>query len=167
MRPAAGRGRAAGQPSFYIASIAPIFENRCVVCHDANKQKGKLRLDSYDWIMRGGEDGLVIKPGDPKGSELYRRITLPLDDDDFMPSDGKPPLDRRDVMLIEHWIATGATAMIPDNFVPVVAAPLVVPPAAPDYRPLLPKMAALETSLQRAAGARARRCRPTASSCAR
>jgi len=143
----AGGARAGGTLSFYSASIAPIFDDHCVVCHDANKQKGKLRLDSYDWIMRGGEDGLVIKPGDPKGSDLFRRITLPPDDDDFMPSDGKPALKPYDVMLIEHWIATGASATLADNFAPVVAEAPAVPPAAPDDRPFLTKLGALEASL--------------------
>jgi len=144
-RPAAA-GRTAGVPSFYRASIAPILDSHCVVCHDANKQKGKLRLDSYEWILRGGEDGPVIKPGDPKGSELYRRITLPTDDDDFMPSDGKPPLPPEDVKRIEHWIATGASATLADSFAPVAPAP-IVPPAAPDCRPFLGKIRGLEQSL--------------------
>ena len=137
-----------GADSFYRLSIAPILDAHCVVCHDANKQKGKLRLDSYAWIMHGGEDGPVIKPGDPAGSDLYRRITLPPDDDDFMPSDGKPPLPPDAVRLIEHWIATGASATLSDHFVPVgVAAPAAPPPAAPDYRPFLPQLAALEVAL--------------------
>ena len=40
--------------------------------------------------MRGAESGEVIKPGNLKESELFRRITLPESDDDVMPSDGKP-----------------------------------------------------------------------------
>jgi uncharacterized membrane protein len=144
-RPAAGAP--AGPRSFYVASVAPILEDHCVVCHDANKQKGKLRLDSYAWILRGGEDGPVLKPGDAKGSELYRRITLPADDDDFMPSDGKPPLKPAEVMLIRHWIETGAPPDTADTYAPVGATAPAAPPAAPDYRPFLAELAALEARL--------------------
>src|SRR5882762_9181271 len=78
--------------TFFNARVAPIFENKCSNCHNAEKRKGKLRLDSYENVMRGGKDGIVIKAGDPKHSELFRRINLPPDDKDFMPTDGKPPL---------------------------------------------------------------------------
>jgi uncharacterized membrane protein len=145
--PAAGSVPAAAGTPFYAAAIAPILGAHCTVCHDANKQKGKLRLDTYEWVMSGGEDGPVVRPGDLAHSELYRRITLPVDDDDFMPSDGKPPLKAADVMLIAHWITTGAAAMRPDRYVPVVAAPAAAPAAAPDYRPLLEKARQLSESL--------------------
>ncbi len=145
--PASGSGPSAAGTPFYAAAIAPILQAHCTVCHDANKQKGKLRLDTYEWVMSGGEDGPVVRPGDPGHSDLYRRITLPVDDDDFMPSDGKPPLKAAEVMLIAHWITTGATAMRPDNFVPVVAAPKPAPAAAPDYRPLLARAGQLADSL--------------------
>ena len=133
--------------SFYAAAIVPIFENHCIVCHGANKQKGELRLDTYDWIMRGGEDGAVIKPGDPKGSDLYRRITLPPDDDDFMPSNGKPPLKPAEVRAIEHWIATGASATAPVGNYALPAPEPPAPPVAPDLRPSIGVIEGLERAL--------------------
>jgi len=145
VRPASGSPRATD--SFYAAAVAPIFENHCVTCHDANKQKGKLRLDTYEWIMRGGEDGAVIKPGDPKGSDLYQRINLPPDDDDFMPSDGKPALKADDIRMIEHWIATGASATAPVGDFVLPAAEPPPPPVAPDFRPLTGRIESLEAAL--------------------
>src|SRR5579863_7033771 len=65
--------------SFYAMRVQPIFEEKCVLCHNAGKFKGKLRLDSYEHVMRGGKDGLVIHPGEPGKSELFRRVTLPPD----------------------------------------------------------------------------------------
>jgi len=95
--------------SFYDVRIQPLFEGHCITCHGQSKHKAGLRLDSYALVMRGGKHGPVIKPGDLKGSELVRRITLPRSDDDFMPADNKRPLSASDVKLIEMWIAEGAS----------------------------------------------------------
>jgi mono/diheme cytochrome c family protein len=95
-------------PRAYAARIAPLFERSCVPCHRPGKRKGGLRMDTYAQLVAGGEDGPVIVPGDPRGSELVRRITLPADDDDYMPSDGRKPLSAEEVAAVEQWIAAGA-----------------------------------------------------------
>jgi len=103
----ASRG-GANDPRAYAARIAPLFERSCVPCHRPGKRKGGLRLDTYAQLLAGGEDGPVIVPGDPRGSELMRRITLPADDDDYMPSDGRKPFSAQEVAAVEQWIAAGA-----------------------------------------------------------
>ena len=40
---------------FYGAHVEPIFINHCYSCHGPDKQKGRLRLDSYELLMRGGK----------------------------------------------------------------------------------------------------------------
>lgn len=102
-----------GPPTFYSRQIQPIFDEHCTVCHGESKQKGKLRLDSYELLMRGGKHGPVIAPGNPGKSELFRRITLPSSDDDFMPAQGKPPLPANEIKLIQIWIAGGASSTQP------------------------------------------------------
>jgi uncharacterized membrane protein len=98
-----------GPSTFYGARIQPIFSQHCVSCHGESKHKAKLRLDSYDAAMRGGKDGPVIKLGNPQASELFRRVTLPPTDDDFMPAQHKPPLSPNEIKRIERWISTGAS----------------------------------------------------------
>jgi uncharacterized membrane protein len=95
--------------SFYAKHIYPVFDANCVACHGEAKVKGHLRLDSYDRLMRGGEDGAVVIPGMPERSTLYKRITLPPDDKHFMPSEGKPPLKAEEIAWIKAWIAQGAS----------------------------------------------------------
>lgn len=97
--------------TFYGARIQPIFTARCVNCHGADKHKGNLRLDSYQALMRGGKDGLVIQSGNVQSSDLFRRITLPTSHDDFMPK-GKQPLTPDKVKAIELWIAAGASGTL-------------------------------------------------------
>jgi uncharacterized membrane protein len=94
--------------TFYGARIQPIFAAHCITCHGTNKQKGKLRLDSYRALMRGGKDGPVIQTGNIQTSDLFRRISLPAGHDDFMPK-GKQPLSADQLKVIELWIGAGAS----------------------------------------------------------
>jgi uncharacterized membrane protein/mono/diheme cytochrome c family protein len=115
----AAPARATGTATVYTARIAPIFTRSCVSCHNPNKIKGDLRLDSYAQLMRGGEDGAVVVPWRPQDSDLLRRITLPPDDDDHMPNNGKNPLSPAEIKLIERWIAGGASDAQPlDSIAP-------------------------------------------------
>jgi hypothetical protein len=143
-----GAGDARAEPTFYRARVAPILEKHCVVCHGVEKQKAKLRLDEFEHVIRGAEAGEVVKPGDAKASELYRRITLPADDDEVMPSDGKPLLSRDEIRIIELWIAAGASATKPLADFPTapVPKPAVAAhvPLAPDWRPQAAAIAKLE-----------------------
>jgi uncharacterized membrane protein len=97
----------------YTVLVVPLFERSCVSCHGPEKHKGGLRMDSYAFILKGGEDGSIVTPGDPKKSDLYRRITLPKDDDEFMPSDGHKVLSSSEVETIRQWIAWGAPGPTP------------------------------------------------------
>jgi len=96
--------------TFYGGRVQPILATHCITCHGSNRHKANLRLDSYAAVMRGGKHGPVIKAGEPKGSELFRRITLPQSDDDFMPPENKRPVSAGDLKLIELWISSGASA---------------------------------------------------------
>jgi hypothetical protein len=137
--------------TFYAARVAPIFEDKCSNCHNAEKRKGKLRLDTFENVMRGGKDGIVVRPGDTSHSELFRRINLQPEDKDFMPTDGKPPLTSSEIKVIELWIASGASSSLPAAEVrgapplPVRGASLL--PLAGDYRPELKIIAGLEQEL--------------------
>ena len=95
-------------PAFYAVHIAPLFARSCISCHKPEKHKGGLRMDSYAELMRGGDDGPAVVPGDGKGSEIVRRVTLPPSDDDAMPSDGDKPLSSDEIQMLQHWIAAGA-----------------------------------------------------------
>ena len=88
--------------------VGPMFNARCESCHNEDKQESGLVLTSFEGVMRGGESGRVIVPGNLELSELYRRITEDPDSDEFMPAEGKTPLTARQTEIIEWWIAAGA-----------------------------------------------------------
>ncbi len=67
----------------YNDVIKPILQTKCYNCHGPNKQKGKLRMDDVAMLMKGGKDGKVIEPGNADGSEMIRRLLLPVDNEDL------------------------------------------------------------------------------------
>jgi uncharacterized membrane protein/mono/diheme cytochrome c family protein len=87
--------------------VEPVLEEKCYNCHNGSKQKGKLRLDSPEFIMKGGKHGEVIVAGNAVNSELYKRLLLPEEDDDRMPPKGKTQLTQEEIELIRWWIAQG------------------------------------------------------------
>ncbi len=94
----------------YQDIIAPVFETKCMSCHNELKAKGKLVMSSYREVLRMGESGLPsVTPGEPEKSELYNRIVLPEEHDDHMPPQGKTPLSPQETQLLKFWIASGAT----------------------------------------------------------
>lgn len=92
----------------YHDVVQPLLEARCYNCHSDRKQKGKLRLDKPELILRGGESGKAIVIGKGDESELIERLLLPLNHDDHMPPKGKPQLNSNQVALLEWWISSGA-----------------------------------------------------------
>jgi len=92
----------------YTDIIQPILEEKCYGCHSQIKQKGKLRLDEKEWILKGGEDGVIIHNGNALNSPLYKRILLDPIDEKHMPPKGKPQITERERVLLEWWINTGS-----------------------------------------------------------
>jgi hypothetical protein len=96
----------------YAADIKPIFEKSCTKCHGAEKQKGKLRLDSLEAVQKGSEDGKVVVPGKSAESILVHNVAHVGDEDMFMPppdnKDKIPPLTKEQIGLIRAWIDQGA-----------------------------------------------------------
>jgi hypothetical protein len=69
--------------------VRSILAHNCYSCHSATKTKGELRLDQKALIMKGGKHGVILKAGHPDESEMIRRIMLPADDKEAMPTKGK------------------------------------------------------------------------------
>jgi mono/diheme cytochrome c family protein len=98
----------------FEAKIRPILAQNCVGCHGPDKQKGKLRLDTREGLLKGGldEDKVVkvIEPGDPDKSLIIEAINY-KNEDIQMP----PPKKRKDRKLTDEqikdmtqWVKLGA-----------------------------------------------------------
>lgn len=97
----------------FTEAVMPILQTRCAGCHNASKQKGGLLLLDHASILKGGKTGPGVVPGDPTASELFRRVSLPSDHKEFMPTEGRPPLTAHQRDILEWWIAKGAAASMP------------------------------------------------------
>ena len=90
------------------ADIEGIFAENCVACHSGEDAVLGLRLDSFDGITRGSENGPVVIAGKPQDSELVRRIKGISEP--RMPLTGPPFLDNTQIAAIEAWVAAGMPA---------------------------------------------------------
>ena len=64
---------------FIETYIRPVLAEHCYQCHSARAQRlrGKLMLDSWPGIAKGGENGPVLIPGDVEKSRLIQAVRLP------------------------------------------------------------------------------------------
>ena len=93
------------QAEFFEKKIRPVFANNCFNCHGPEKQEGNLRLDKHAFVMKGGDTGPAVVPGDTEKSEIVGAIGY--DPTGYqMPPDGKIPQD--DINNIIAWIKLGA-----------------------------------------------------------
>lgn len=102
-----GQPLSAKQISDLNVEVRSILAHNCYSCHSATKTKGELRLDKKDLVFKGGKHGAILKAGHPEDSEMIRRISLPADDKEAMPTKGKR-LTEKEVALLSFWIKQGA-----------------------------------------------------------
>jgi uncharacterized membrane protein len=88
--------------------LMPIFEAKCNNCHNEDKSKGDLRMDTYALLLQGGDSGPGLVPGKPDKSLALERILLPEDDDEHMPPEGKEQMTAGETALFRWWIEQGA-----------------------------------------------------------
>ncbi len=95
------------ESSLYLASIEPLFQSKCMSCHNPQKAKGGLDLTSEVGILKGGKQGPVWIAGDTN-SRILQNIFLPFEDKKHMPPEGKPQLTIDEKILLKQWILSGA-----------------------------------------------------------
>ncbi len=126
--------------------LLPILEEKCNSCHNEDKSKGGLRMDTYELMMQGGDTEGNVVPGKPDESLTIQRIMLPEDDDEHMPPEGKPQLSPAELELLRWWIQEGAsnTMTVNDSPIPEAAKALVeellAKPTALNQRPPAPAL---------------------------
>ncbi len=62
------------QLEYFEKRVRPLLVEHCQKCHGAEKQKGELRLDSREALLKGGETGPAIVAGKPADSELIKAL---------------------------------------------------------------------------------------------
>jgi len=91
-------------PLSFAADVAPVLQKHCIRCHNDDDTSGGLRLDSYEWAMRGGDRGPAIVARNPSQSVLFQKVIRK--DRPSMPP--RKVLPAAEVKIIRTWIQTGA-----------------------------------------------------------
>jgi mono/diheme cytochrome c family protein len=89
-----------------FAQVSPIFNARCIKCHHGPNAPAKMHLDSYAGLMKGNDDGPVVKPGNPKASLLSKMVHGM--GKKRMPPPPLPALSKAEIAKIDAWIKAGA-----------------------------------------------------------
>src|SRR5690349_4580956 len=80
----ASPSRAEDAETFFERAVRPTLAGTCFPCHGGKKTSGGLRVDSREALVKGGESGPAIVPGDP-GKSLLLRAVRHADDVSEMP----------------------------------------------------------------------------------
>jgi len=112
---AAGTVPDRGQEEFFETRIRPLLVGRCLSCHGPAKQESRLRLDTREYVLRGGDGGPVVVLEDPPRSRLLDAVNYLGELQ--MPPDGK--LTDAEVTALSQWVERGlpwpSTAMPLDD----------------------------------------------------
>src|SRR5688500_11371369 len=65
---------AATAEQLFANKVKPLLESRCVSCHGPDKVKGGLRMDSRAGLLKGGDSGPALVPGNPSESLLLQAV---------------------------------------------------------------------------------------------
>ena len=109
----------AEQAEFFETKIRPLFAEECYRCHsdEAKKLKGDLHLDTRAGMLKGGETGAVVVPGNPDASLLIKAVRY-KDQDTAMPP--KKRLSDAQIADLETWVRMGGPW--PERITPTVPA---------------------------------------------
>jgi hypothetical protein len=100
--PAASEARAID----FATEIEPILRDNCFDCHGPDEQESQFRLDRLATMLSGGNSGEpAVVPGKPDESFLLKLIRHKEPGKEMPPDESLP---KREIELIEQWIADGA-----------------------------------------------------------
>jgi WD40 repeat protein len=103
---ALGLSASAADDVDFTRHVAPILTKHCTGCHNETDREGKLSLQSYDAILKGGAKGGVVTAGQPELSRLIRVLTGAAKP--AMPPEGEDAPKAAEIEVLKSWIAAGA-----------------------------------------------------------
>lgn len=85
-------------------SVRPLLAKNCYACHTGSRLGG-LRVDSREDLLKGGNNGPAVVPGNPDASLLIQAVTRKHERFQMPPS---APLAEQEISSLVHWVKTGA-----------------------------------------------------------
>ncbi len=96
----------AARPIDFTRDIKPILQVSCVRCHARGRDRGGFSIETRERMLKGGDDGPALVPGDSASSHLIA-LVAGLDPDEVMPKKGSR-LTSEQIGLLRAWIDQGA-----------------------------------------------------------
>jgi mono/diheme cytochrome c family protein len=90
----------------YTTDVKPLLAKHCIECHGPKVQKAKLRLDTAEFLRKGGAGGTILVPGKSADSVLIQAVKG-TDGVTLMPYK-RPALKDEQIRLLAEWIDQGA-----------------------------------------------------------
>jgi Planctomycete cytochrome C len=88
----------------FKGDVKPILEMKCNRCHMPGKLGGKLDTTTLKSMLKGGESGPALEPGQPDKSLLVELIHF----NEMPPKRVKPRVMPDELKVLKAWIAAGA-----------------------------------------------------------
>lgn len=92
----------------YTHLVQPIFESKCMGCHNSGKAKGELVMETTKLLLKGGKNGKLWDTAAADLGLMMQRIHLPPESKEHMPPKGKPQLTEDEARILYLWIRGGA-----------------------------------------------------------
>jgi len=83
-----------------------ILRQKCLQCHGGALQMSGLDVRTREGLLKGGDKGPALVPGNAEASRAYRRVAGM--EQPFMPMAPLPPLSSEEVAVLKAWIHQGA-----------------------------------------------------------
>ena len=95
-----------GSNALFTSYIRPLLETQCLNCHGAGQVKRSgFDLSTRDGLLRGGDTGPAVVPGNARESALYKRVSHEIQPG--MPFQSAK-LSEEQLARIREWIDAGA-----------------------------------------------------------
>jgi len=90
----------------FSGDVQPLLTKYCAGCHNPEEAEGGFVCDSYDGLMKGSKDHIVIEAGSSEKSDLLKFI-LGSKEPKMPPEDEAQPTEA-EIATIRKWIEQGA-----------------------------------------------------------
>ena len=107
--PIEGEGDVPAEGISYSQDVQPIYDQNCIDCHPGSGNLDLTADNSYAEtvnVSASGYSGILVVPGDPEASVLYKKIDGSGAYGSNMPVGGS--LSQTQINTIKQWIEEGA-----------------------------------------------------------
>lgn len=94
-------------PINFARDIQPILETSCLKCHGPEKPKAGFRVTDRVELLKGGESGQAVLPGQSAKSPFIHYVARLVPDMEMPPNGKGEPLTAEQVGLLRAWIDQG------------------------------------------------------------